>query len=185
MFRRPSSRRKSVQAEVNINLVPMLDALVTLVTFLLLTSAFISVSVIDTPAPLLAPATEQVEKVKDKPLQLTAYVQEKQIVLSDWSGSREKHVIPSVTDPSSNEPRYDLETFHKVLVEIKGRYPAETKLILKPEGGVAYESIVGIMDAARFFDEKSDPPMVKKNEQGVDVPEKNLFPEVIFGNLMS
>lgn len=184
MLRRPSARRKSAQSEVQINLVPMLDALVTLVTFLLLSSAFLAINTIDTPAPLLAPAEEQIEQLKDKPLQLTAYIQEKQIIISDWSGSREKHVIPSVMDPTSGELRYDLEAFHKALVEIKQRHPAESKLILKPEGGVAYEGLIGLMDAARFFDEKSDPPMVKK-ENGVDVPEKNLFPEVIFGNIMS
>lgn len=170
---------------MSINLIPMLDALVTLVTFLLFSSAFLAISTIDTPAPLLAPADEQIEKLKDKPLQLTAHIQEKQIIISDWSGSRERHTIPSVLDGTTSEYRYDLETLHKTLVEIKMRHPNETKLIIKPEGGVAYESIIGIMDSARYFDEKSDPPMVKKNEEGVDVPEKNLFPEVIFGNIMS
>lgn len=185
MLRRPSSRRKSAKSEVAINLVPMLDALVTLVTFLLFTTSFLSIAAIDTPAPQLAPASEQVENLKDKPLQLTAYVQEKQIILSDWSGSREKHVIPSVLDPASNELRYDIERFHKTLVEIKTRHLKETKLIFKPDGGVSYESIVGLMDAARNFDEKGDPLLIKKDEQGVEVIEKNLFPEVIFGNIMS
>jgi biopolymer transport protein ExbD len=187
MFRRPSSRRKAASNEVTINLVPMLDALVTLVAFLLISTAFLSIVVIDTPAPLLAPAEEQ-EKIldKDKPLQLTAYIQENQIILSDWSGSRENHTIPSVADAKTGEKRYDLEALHKMLIEIKSRHPKETKLILKPESGVAYEMIVGIMDAARFF-EKSDPstPMKKNEKTGVDEVDKKLFPEVIFGNIMS
>ena len=185
MFRRPSLRRKSASSEVNINLVPMLDALVTLVTFLIFTTSFLSIAAIETPAPQLAPASEQVEKLKEKPLQLTAFIQEKQIVISDWSGSRENHRIASVLDPTLGEYRYDLESFHKTLIEIKSRHPNETKLILKPEGGVSYESIVGIMDSARNFDEKSDPSMIKKDENGTEVIEKNLFPEVIFGNIMS
>ncbi|MEW6056320.1 MAG: biopolymer transporter ExbD [Bdellovibrionota bacterium] len=185
MFSRPSSRRKSSQEGVNINLVPMLDALVTLVAFLLFSTAFMAIVVLDTPAPLLAPPEQQIEKLKEKPLQLTAYIQPNQIILSDWSGSREKHVIPSVADPNKPESRYDLERLHRVLVEIKQRHPTEKQLIIKPEGGVAYEAIIGIMDAARFYDPKSDPVPYKKNEQGVDMPEKNLFSEVIFGNIMS
>lgn len=184
MLSRPSTRRKSHSQEVSINLVPMLDALVTLVAFLLFSSAFMAIVFIDSPAPTLAPPEEQVQQIKDKPLQLTAYIQESQIILSDWSGSREKHVIGSVPDLKTGEMRYDYERLHQILVEIKNRYPKETKIILKPEGGVSYESLIGIMDAARFF-EKSDPPLYKKNEQGLDVPEKSLFPEVIFGNILS
>jgi biopolymer transport protein TolR len=184
MLNRPSSRRKSSQEAVTINLVPMLDALVTLVAFLLFSTAFMSIVVIDTPAPLLAPAEQQIDKIKEKPLQLTAHVQENQIILSDWTGSREKHVILNAPDPKTGEGRYDLEKFHQVLLEIKTRYPHETKLILKPEGGVSYEMLVGIMDAARAF-EKSDPPLYRKNAQGIDEPETKLFNEIIFGNIMS
>jgi len=61
----------------------MLDALVALVIFLLFSSSFLAIVVIDTPAPLLAPADEQVEKMKEKPLQLTAFIQEKRIMISD------------------------------------------------------------------------------------------------------
>lgn len=184
MFTRPSSRRKSAANEIIINLVPILDALVTLVVFLLFSSVFLAIVVIDTPAPLLAPAEEQLEKLKEKPLQLTAHIQEDKIIISDWSGSREAHTIPSVPDPKNGEPRYDLEKFHGILLGIKIRHPKETKLILKPVAGVSYESLVGIMDAARAID-KTDPPFYRKDDQGMDVPETKLFPEVIFGNIMS
>lgn len=184
MFKIPSSRRKSKQEGIVINLVPILDAMVTLIAFLLFTSSFIAIVVINTPAPLLAPADEQIEELKTKPLQLTAYIKPDHIMISDWSGSRENHVIKNVDDPSTGETRYDLEKLHQTLVEIKLRHPKETKLVLKPDGGVAYEVIVGIIDAARFF-ENTDTPLFRKNENGIDEPERNLFPEVIFGNIMS
>lgn len=184
MLKRPSSRRKTGQEQIELNLVPILDALVTLIAFLLFSSAFLAIVAIDSPAPLLAPATEQVEKMKEQPLQLTAYIQQNQIIISDWSGSRENHTIPNVPDAKTNEPRYDIEKFHQVLLEIKGRHLNETKLILKPEGGVSYEYIVSIMDAARRI-EKTDTPIYIKNDKGVDAPETKLFPEVIFGNIMT
>lgn len=184
MLSRPSSRRKSSSQEVSINLVPMLDALVTLVAFLLFSSAFMAIVFIDSPAPLLAPPSEQIDQIKDKPLQLTAYIQENQIMISDWSGSREKHVITNIADPKTGEMKYDFERLHQTLVEIKNRNPKETKIILKPDSGVSYEVLISIMDSARSF-ETSDPPLYKKNAQGVDEAEKNLFPEVIFGNILS
>lgn len=185
MLNKPSTRRKSSQHQLELNLVPMLDALVTIVSFLLFSTAFMAIVVIDTPAPVLGTVDEQVENLKTKPLQLTAHIQAHQIIVSDWSGSREKHVIASITDPASGEPKHDIEQLHKILIEIKTRYPEEKKLILKPDAGIPYETIVEIMDSARFLDPKTDPPSYKKNEQGVDVPTNELFPEVIFGNIMS
>ncbi len=184
MFKKPSSRRKSEHSEIELNLVPILDALVTLIAFLLFSSTMMAISIIETPAPLLAPASEQIEKIKEKPLQLTATVKKDKIYIADWSGSREAHTIPSIADPQTGEPRYDIETFHKTLIEIKTRHPKETKLIFKPDGGVAYESIVELMDSARML-EKTDPPFFIKDAAGVDKPDTKLFSEVIFGNIMS
>lgn len=184
MFTRPSARRKTMSHGIELNLVPILDTLITLIAFLLFTSAFISIAFIDTPVPMLAPAAEQIKKLDEKPLQLTAHIQENQIFISDWTGSRESHKIPNVTDSSTGESQYDLEKFHQTLTEIKGRHPKEVKLILKPQGGVSYESLVGVMDAARLY-QKTDVPLYIKNEQGMDAVETKLFPEVIFGNIMS
>lgn len=184
MLKRPSSRRRSSQTEIAINLVPILDALVTLITFMLFTTTFLAITVLDTPTPLLAPPEEQVEKIQKQPLQLTAFIQPDKILISDWTGSREKHSIANITDPETNESRYDFEKFHQTLIEIKQRHSNETKLVLKPDPGVAYEVLISIMDAARSI-EKTDPPLYKKSAQGIDEPELKLFPEVIFGNLMS
>ena len=182
----PSSRRKSASEEVNINLVPMLDALVTLVAFLLFSTAFLSIAVIDTPAPLLAPADEQEKKLDEKPLQLTAYIQEKQILLQDWSGSRVSKNVPSINDPNSGLLAYDTESLHKALIEIKQKFPTETKIILKPDAGVSYDAIVNIIDHSRFY-EKTDSVTLpsKKNDKGEDVQDNRLFSEIIFGNIMS
>ncbi len=181
---RPSARRKSRAETIELNLVPILDALVTLVSFLLFSTAFLAIVSIDSPVPLVAPAQNQIEELKEKPLQLTATIQKEQIVITDWTGSREAHTIASVLDQKSGDMRYDLDKFHQILVEIKHRYPQEMKIILKPESGVAYESLVDIMDSARSF-QKSDATLFTKDKTGVDVPEKKLFPDVIFGNIMN
>jgi biopolymer transport protein ExbD len=183
MFKTPSSRRLSKQEEVQINLIPILDALVTLIAFLLFSSSFLAIVAVDTPLPLLAPATEQIEQLKEKPLQLTAYIQADKIIIADWTGSRENHTIPNITNPNNNQLEYDYASFHQKLIEIKSRHPKETKLILKPDSGVSYETLIALMDSARNI-EKTDNPIYVTNENGVEVPETKLFPEIIFGNIM-
>ncbi|MGE4233337.1 MAG: ExbD/TolR family protein [Bacteriovoracia bacterium] len=184
MFKKPSSRRKTENSEITLNLVPILDAMVTLIAFLLFSSSFLAIAVIDTPAPVLGTPDQQEQQSKDRPLQLTAMISAHRILIQDWTGSREKHIIANVEDPNTGDSRYDFEKFHQLLLQIKNRYPKETKLILKPDSGVAYETIIELIDRARFF-EPTDPALFKTNAQGVDEVEKKLFPEVIFGNIMS
>lgn len=181
---RPSARRKSKSETIELNLVPILDALVTLVSFLLFSTAFLAIVSIDSPVPLVAPAEKQIEELKEKPLQLTATIQADKIVITDWIASRESHVIESVTDLKTGDLRYDIDKYHQVLVDIKHRFPNEVKIILKPESGVSYESIVDLIDSSRTF-QKTDKSLFVKDKNGVDVPETKLFPEIIFGNIMN
>lgn len=160
MFRRPSARRKSEQQELTINLVPMLDALVTLVSFLLMTMGYLAISAIETPAPMLAPAEEQIKDLKEKkeiPLQLTADIRDDNtILLHDWMGSRFNVKIEARDDPGKpGEKTYDVEKFHQSLMAAKTcdqkKHLDETQIILKPSPGVSYENLVALMDAARAY----------------------------------
>lgn len=212
MLRRPSARRKTESQELVINLVPMLDALVTLVSFLLMTMGYMAISAIETPAPMLAPPDDQVkelEKPKEPPLQLTAeFERDNTILLHDWMGSRVNFKVSPKDDPSEPGKKiFDVEEFHKKLIEVKGKYPKETQLILKPSPGVSYENLVTLMDSGRYF-EKTDvvPENVReelakaraqalaKLEQAkkegkllsMAIPGENeLFSNVIFGNILS
>lgn len=180
MFSRPSSRRKSQSQEIALNLVPILDAMVTLIAFLLFSGAFLAISVIDTPAPLLADPSEVLEKSKKPPLNLTLRIQKDQIFIEGGFGNLVNRKVVNLPDG-----HYDLNGVHTSLVEIKGRFPDETKIILMPDKGVSYETIVQIIDSSRNI-EKSDPSLFKKNPKtGADEPETKLFPETIFGNILS
>jgi biopolymer transport protein ExbD len=181
MLRRPSSRRSGANGEqIELNLVPILDAMVTLISFLLFSASFLAIAVIDTPAPLLADPREVMEKLKKPPLNLTLRVQEAQLFLEGGFGNLVNRRIPNTA-----EGKPDTVALHTALLEVKSRFPDEKKLILMPDAGVNYETMVMIMDSARKF-EKTDPSMFKKNPTtGVDEPETYLFPEIIFGNILS
>ncbi len=182
MLKRPSTKRRSKRnEEIALPLVPIMDAMITLISFLLFSASFLAIVVIDSPAPILADAKDDLQKNKKPPLNLTLRIKEQQLYLEGGFGNLVNRRIGNLPEQGG----YDFNALHTALIEIKNRYPEETKLILMPDPGVAYDQIVQIMDAARRF-EKTDPTMFKKNtETGVDEAETKLFPEFIFGNLLS
>src|SRR5690349_1389840 len=129
MLNRPSSRRKSSKEQIELNLVPLLDTLVTLIAFLLFTMAFLQVVHIESPIPQMS--QEDVEKkLKEKPLQLTLSINDKESRL--WSPF-EKITPKTIPNPAAGTP--DVKAIHEALIEVKQKFPTETKIVLSPAGG--------------------------------------------------
>jgi len=163
---------------VIINLVPMLDALVTLIGFLLFSMSFLSLVSVETPLPQVSQEDVQ-QKIHDKPLQLTVSVREKDTEI--WSPFEriKPHTIPHTAEGIADAP-----AIHTALLEIKKQFVSESKVVLVPSASTSYDVLVSVMDAVRNL-EATDPPIFKTNEKtGLDEPLKALFPEVIFGNLL-
>lgn len=179
MFKRPSSRRKSHATGIELNLVPILDTMVTLIGFLLFTTSFLVLVSIESPIPLASP-TEIQEQLKEKPLQLTLTVRKNDIEL--WSPFSR---IPPKAIANDSKGEFDLKAIHEALLEIKKQFPQETSIVLVPRVNTLYDHLIGLMDALRSI-EATDPPLYAKNETtGVDEPIKTLFPKIVFGNLMT
>jgi biopolymer transport protein TolR len=178
MLKRPSSRRKGGNEEVNLNLVPMLDALVTLIAFLLFTMSFMSFVSIESPVPV-ASTNELERNMKEKPLQLTLTLKEKEVEI--WSPFRK---VPSQTIAHTPEGTPNVLEIHDALLKIKAKFPTETKIIFVPAGATSYDFMISVMDAVRTIEKTDSPIYVKNVKTGVDEPLKTLFPEVIFGNLL-
>ena len=177
-FKSPSSRRRTHPAEISINLVPMLDALVTLIAFLMYTMAFLNLTMVESPLPMVS-NEENLHQLKERPLQLTLTIRDNEVEI--WSPFE---LIPPVKIANITEKNPDLLKIHETLIGVKQKFPTENKLVLVPNGGTSYDAIVAILDAARVL-EKTDPPIVAKNPQTqVDETVKTLFGEVIFGNLL-
>jgi len=178
MLKRPSTRRHSQPHEIQINLVPMLDALVTMISFLMYTMAFMSLTMIESPLPIVSNETNQIQ-MKDRPLQLTLSIGEKDVLL--WSPF---DLIPQISVPHLQEGAIDLLKLHEKLIEIKQKFPSEDKIIIVPRASTSYDQIVTVLDASRNL-EKTDPVIAIKNETtGVQEQVKKLFPDTIFGNLL-
>lgn len=180
MLKRPSSKRGRKGGEqIELNLVPMMDTFVTLIAFLLYTMAFIVMTSVETPLPTASP-TEVAEKLKEKPLQLTVSFRKDETEI--WSPFKK---IDSKKIPNLPEGVPDVQGIHQRLVEVKQQFPNEKQVVLAPAGSTSYDSLVAAMDGIRLLD-ATDPAIIVKNEQtGVDEALKLLFPDVVFGNILS
>lgn len=179
MLKRPSSRRKSSTEQIELNLVPMLDTLVTLIGFLLFTMSFLTIVSIESPFPEVS-SSKIHEQIKEKPLQLTLTLRENEAEL--WSPF-DRITPKKIADLEPGKP--NTAEIHRLLVEVKKQFPEETKIVLVPSGGVPYDVLVSVMDSLRGIDEGDEPIFHRNPATGNDEAVKALFPEVVFGNLLS
>jgi biopolymer transport protein ExbD len=174
----PSARRRGGVGQVSLNLVPIIDTMVTLIIFLLFTTSFFVITSIESPFPQASP-DRNTKELKEKPVQLTVSISPGTTEIWSPFDRVEKKVIPN---PLPGQP--DVKAVHEALLAIKHQYPYENKIIIVPYSGVTYDTLISTMDTMRLVD-PTDPPMFRKNQTtGIDEPIKQLFPEVIFGNLL-
>lgn len=178
MLKRPSQRRSSKGTqEIDLPLVPIMDAFVTLIAFLLLVTSLLAVTLIDTPVPVVS--NEPEEKMHEKPLALQLEIKADELILS--SGFR---LIPEQKFPKV-EKNYDSGKLHEALIAIRQKFPKENTIVYKPAADVKYDDLVQLMDATRLLSktDPANPPVKDKN--GVDRIDPYLFPTVVFGNVIS
>lgn len=178
MFKRPSTRRKSKGDEMSLNLVPMLDALVTLITFLIYSMSFLAIVSIDSPIPIANGSINETAS-KKPPLQLTVTIRDGETeIWSPFDRIRARRI------PHTAEGSPDVPGIHARLIEIKQDFKDETAAVLVPHGGISYDILVAVMDAVRNLD-AGDPPIYMKDAQtGMDIEAKQLFPDIVFGNIL-
>jgi biopolymer transport protein ExbD len=152
--------------------------MVALIGFLLYTTAFLSLVSIESPFPTASTAEVQ-QKLKEKPLQLTITLRDKEAEI--WSPFEK---IKSRTIPNAEPGKPDVNKIHAELLDVKKDFPAETKIVIVPTAGTTYDVLISVMDGIRGVD-PTDPPIFTKNAAtGNDEAIKSLFPDVIFGNLL-
>ena len=178
LLKRPSSRRKTEPKDVTINLVPMLDAMVTMISFLLYSMSFFAFVSIQSPVPLTR-SEDIADKLKERPLQLTVSIRGGEIEV--WSPFKK---VASKVIPNQPDGKPNIQQLHQSIIEVKQKFPLETKVIIVPNKMTTYDTIIAVMDASRTLEGTDLAIFVKNPATGVDEPVKALFPEVIFGNLL-
>ena len=178
MLKRPSTRRKGTSDQIGLNLVPIIDTMVALIAFMLFTTSFLALVTIESPFPTSS-SEEMVQNLKEKPLQLTLSIRDKDTEI--WSPFDK---IPPKVIPNVSPGQPDIKLIHEALLAVKQKFPFESKIVLEPYASATYDILISVMDSMRMVD-AGDPPLFRKDPAtGNDQAVKVLFPDVIFGNLL-
>ncbi len=177
MYRRPSRKHKSKTFEKP-NLIPILDSVFIFIFFLLMSANFVKIFEISSDVPIIS--DREPPKNQKDPLNLTMKIYANSI--SIHSGSNERRLF-RVTKDSSGE--YDLFTLREKLIKLKEDNKSEDTIILMPLANITYESLVKIMDSVRDLKDTEREIWVPAKDGSGDVRIKQLFNNIIFGDIQS
>jgi len=176
MYRIPSRRTKKHEL-ARPNLIPILDGVFIFIFFLLMSASFIKIFEVPSDVPIISDSPPP--KNDKPPLGLTIRVQESSIeVLTGIPGKIIKRI------GKVNSKNYDLASLHDFLVKIKSKNINEYTAILEPEIDIDYQQIIDIMDSVRML-KNTDEALYRKDKDGQEVRIKDLFSNLLFGNIQS
>jgi len=190
-FRKRSLRRRqhADSGAQETNLVPMMDFMMNLVAFLMISFVAFQIVIIDVPLPKIATSQKDIDEVlrKHQRFQLSVEIQTNLITVRSNKLSRPQRL------KKFNGGDFDYVKLHEIMVNLKGRNPRETSIVVVPSLNTTYETIVHVLDATREYTQEDVTlgvfqPTTEEDEKYLS-PETSgglyppLFPDVIMGGL--
>ena len=155
-------RRKYSTEAVELNITAFLNLMVILIPFLLITAVFSRMTILEINLPPKGAIAKQEEQIK---LQLELLVREDSFEITDANLGRIKYLARKNGETNWN-------TFTKILLEIKNRFPEEQNITLLLEPNIKYKTLIQVMDRVRVADVL----------QITDVETVELFPNISIGD---
>jgi len=149
--------RRFGRGDDSLNITPFMNLMVVLVPFLLTGVVFSRLAVLELNLPTGSTAQAATPPAQE-PFRL--------IVALHHDGISVRGSGMAVTRLALQDGQYDVRGLTDILQRVKASYPAEKAVILLSEPDVAYESLVGVMDACR--------------QSG---PSQELFPDISIGEV--
>jgi biopolymer transport protein ExbD len=150
-------RKHREEPEVEVDMVPIMNMFLVLVPFLLMSASFLHIKAINTSVPVLAAASKQ--KQTDPSLKTTVVLELSKMaidlslqadVLKPEEATKWRRQFQKQTDDT-----FPLALMADQLGRVKSAYPASDTLIIVPDGDVLYDTIIQIMDMARYGEAES------------------------------
>ncbi|MFT5720852.1 MAG: biopolymer transport protein ExbD [Motiliproteus sp.] len=163
MSRRRCQRRHQRHQVPEINITAFLNLMVVLIPFLLLTTAFNQLTILELYLPATGAADEQ--RVPEGRPELEVIIRAATLVVNDRNRG------PYLSLEASNG-RFDYATMQRQLLTIKTRHPQLTHISLLAEPEVAYDQIIQVMDRVRQT----------RTAAGLTPRNIELFPDIVLGD---
>ncbi len=164
--------------EFELDLAPLLAVMVKLVPVLLLSSAFVQISIVETDLPQAV--KEAIQKQEEKPtasIQVKASLQGGMQVIVAKGGSQKVETV------ALKDGKFDFQSLHKTLQKVKSENPEVFKLELAPDSDVAYADVVRMTDEARRSRDKGVTFPVQDSKENKIIMTDYMFPDVVFTNI--
>lgn len=148
-------KKKRMQETVELNITAFLNLMVILVPFLLITAVFSRMTVLELNLP--SPNAQPGEADPEVKLQLQIIITEDELVVMDatlnnvFKRIARKQDGQLIQDPEQLQ-RLVWNPLSDTLVQIKTRVPNEKSISLLLERGVAYKTMISVMDHVRSAD---------------------------------
>jgi biopolymer transport protein ExbD len=156
-------------AAEELDLTAMINMMVILVCFLLISAVFSRVTVLELKMPAATdPAVENNAVNENKDLALEVIIRKDVIEISDRNGSFHKQL-------NNMKTGYDIATLGQQLRELKSRFPEKRDASILLEDDISYETLVQVMDALR-----EDTTVRNKDGSSAE-----LFPDISIGDAPS
>jgi len=188
-------RYRQVKNEVeDLNLIPIMNLMMTLIPFLLLGAAFYHIGVIPTSLPTHVPQGSPSHS-KTQTVTLNLRLEADKLVMSATGQNVPesdladmglelpmKKVEKTIKDKDGNPVKkemvetYDLPALQKKLLDIKSRYPKSDTVMVLPDDGIKYQALVDVLDTTR--------EQIIKQGKGKDPIHKALFPVTVFSQMI-
>lgn len=168
--------KKQGTFEFELDLAPLLAVMVKLVPVLLISSAFVQMSIIETELP--QPIREALQD-PNNPTHIKLFASNKNGLRLQIETGSQKEIL----EAQNKDQKFDFEKLQQNLVLAKKNHPEVWRLELSPESDVSYQNIIKIMDEARKSkDLNTTFPMLDK-KTNKETQTNYMFPDVVFSNI--
>ncbi|GAB4291411.1 MAG: hypothetical protein Kow0090_04900 [Myxococcota bacterium] len=152
-----AKKRYTADETPELELTPMMNLIMMLIPFLLLSAEFIQFGVINVNAPRSAAgggAGEEEEEKKEEPLNLTITITHKGFYVAASGGvlgSQDPEAVKQAgpTLPINAAGDYPYDDLTRVMIEVKDKRPEETKIFINVAPEIKYDALIKTMDATR------------------------------------
>lgn len=131
-----SGGKKSVDFQVN--LIPMIDLLSVLITFLLMTSVWTQIAKIDVKQSPNLPSDEPTPPPEDEKLNLTVLIK-----ASGYTVTKKGAVVKEIEKKGDD---YDATTLSEILKQVRAEHPENEDVQVTSEDKVPYKELITVMD---------------------------------------
>ena len=157
------SKHVRVPETVELDITAFMNLMVILVPFLLISSVFTHLTVLDINLPTSTKASSTASKKKT--FEINVIMGKKYFVVTDNNNRIIKKIKTFKTGGH-------FITLNKVLKQVKIKYPKKTNINILAQQNSKYDTLVNTMDAVRVFNAVEDGEVI----------EAELFPEISIGD---